>query len=70
MNQATIAGVDLEAVRELTPIPHWRVKVVRTGFVYDAGCFKSESRPKMWASVEYTAQRLGEERFRNEMLNA
>lgn len=65
-----IAGVEFEAVRVMRPRPHWRAKVVKTGFVYDAGCFNSESRPKLFESIEYMARRVGAERFAREALEA
>lgn len=67
LNYKTIAGVEFEAVRMQHPIPHWRAKVVQTGFIFEAGCFKSESRPKLWQSIEDTARVRGAS-FAQEML--
>lgn len=69
-SRRTIAGIEFEAVRFTRPCPHWRPKVLQTGYLYEAGCFKSESRPKLWESMEYTARRCGEERFAAECLAA
>ena len=69
-NRKIIAGVEFEGVRMANPCFHWRARVVKTGYVYDAGCFKSESRPKLWDSIEYTATRIGAERFAKEALDA
>lgn len=69
-NKQTIAGVEFEAVRFSLPVPHWRAKVVATGYIFEAGVFPgSTSRPKMWACVEYTAKRRGAA-FANECLAA
>ena len=70
MNKKTICGIDLEAVRKKHPIPHWRVKVSETGYVFESGVFNSESRPKMWESVERTLKVIGPERFRRDILEA
>jgi hypothetical protein len=64
-----IAGVEFEAVRMSRPIPHWRPRVIETGCLIEAGVFKSESRPKMWESMEYTARRIGKQRFQADMLS-
>jgi hypothetical protein len=66
----TIAGIEFEAVRIMRPIPHWRPRVVSTGYLYDSGIFNSESRPKMFESIEYMARRIGHERFAKETLEA
>ena len=70
MNRKTIAGIEFEAIRETKPIPHWRARVVATGYTYEPGCFKSHSRPALWESIEYTAKRRGEELFAVECLEA
>lgn len=70
MDRKTIAGVELEAVRFERPVKHWRVKVVPTGVVIEAGVFKGSSRPVMWEDIEYRARRFGEERFAKDLLEA
>ena len=70
METRTIAGVEFEAVRMMRPIPHWRAKVVKTGYLFESGCFKSESKPKMFESIEYTASRLGADRFYKDTMEA
>jgi len=67
MDKRTIGGVEFEAVRCTTPIPHWRLRVVLTGFLFEAGCFKSESRPKLWESVEHTARVVGDRWLRDNL---
>ena len=69
MDKRTIGGVEFEAVRFDRPVPHWRLRVVLTGYTFEAGCFKSESRPKLWESVEYTARVVGD-RWRRDSLVA
>lgn len=52
-----IAGVEFEAVRFHAPCPHWRVKVVATGYVFEAGVFRGMgSLDKLMQSVEDTAR--------------
>jgi hypothetical protein len=70
MNTAKISGIEFEAVRKTRPIPHWLPKVVSTGYVFGCGIFDSGSRPKMWESMRYMRDRLGEERFVRETLEA
>ena len=69
MNKRTIAGIEFEAVRMTSPVPHWRVKVCKTGYIYETGIFSSESRPKLWESMEYMVSRIGAERFAKETLD-
>lgn len=69
MNRKVIAGVEIEAIRMLRPLPHWRAKVVATGYLYQAGVFKSDSRPHLFQSIEDTARRIGAERFAKEALS-
>ncbi len=59
-DRRTIGGIEFEAVRMDRPILHWRARIVSTGHLYEAGVFKSESRPRLWASIEDTARRVGE----------
>ena len=59
-NFKTISGVDFEAVRVMWPIPHWRAKVLKTGFVFNSGCFDGKSRPRLWESIERIAKIRGE----------
>ncbi|MBI6727126.1 hypothetical protein YA0089_26290 [Pseudomonas viridiflava] len=57
-NAFTVGGIDFECVRELTPIPHWRLKIVETGYVFEAGCFpKNKSKPALKGEVEYAFER-------------
>ena len=63
-NKKTIGGIEFEAVRFKTPIPHWRLKLPN-GTILEAGAggFDTSSRPKLWDSVQYMLDRLGKERF-------
>jgi hypothetical protein len=70
MNLKTIGGIVFEAVRYDHPRPHWRARCVATRYVFQAGVFKSASRPQMWASIQDIARRLGPERFTRETLSA
>lgn len=69
-SRRTVAGVEFEAVRFMSPAPHWRPRVVKTGYVFDVGVFKNDSRPHMWESMEYMAHRIGCERFAREATEA
>jgi hypothetical protein len=69
-DRKVISGIEFEAVRVMRPIPHWRAKVVETGYVFEPGIYNGESRPKLWGSIEYMAKRLGEDRFAKETLEA
>lgn len=61
----TVGGIEFEAVRFMAPLMHWRPKVLETGEIFEGGVFKTESRPKMIASIEYAFQRAGSvEEFR------
>lgn len=55
----TVRGVDFEAVRFMVPIPHWRLKILETGEVWEPGTggVKGDSVPKLIASVEDLASR-------------
>jgi hypothetical protein len=59
--QKTVGGVQLEAVRLHLPRPHWRIKVVETGYVFESGVFGG-ARPlaKVWATVEDVARLRGD----------
>lgn len=63
-NVRIIAGIRFEAVRELRPIPHWRLKLP-SGVVLEDGTagLKGKSKPKLWESLEDLYRRCGEERF-------
>ena len=69
LNRREIAGIRFEAVRFVWPLPHWRPKIVETGYIYPAGIFSGESRPRMWESMEDTARVTGPERFAREARN-
>lgn len=69
-NLKTIAGIEFEAVRVLTPRPHWRAKVVKTGVIHDAGVFDSSTKANLWWSIAHTASLIGHERFARESLQA
>lgn len=57
----TIGGVEFEALRISNPAPHWRVKVVKTGYVFEAGVFPStKSLDYLWQYVEDAARRRGD----------
>ena len=64
-NIKVIGGIEFTAVRFAKPIPHWRLQLP-SGEILEAGAssLDSRSRPKLFESVEYLMQRLGEERFR------
>ncbi|BBM67861.1 MULTISPECIES: hypothetical protein [Vibrio] len=68
-NKKVIGGYEFEAVRFKVPAPHWRLKLPN-GEILDSGVggFNGQSKPKLFESVEYTLQRLGEERFRSFMM--
>ena len=70
MNKRTIAGIEFEAVKFTKPCIHYRPRVVSTGYLYQSGIFNGHSRPKLWASIEYMASRIGNERFKKETLEA
>jgi len=55
-----VAGTALAAVRFDRPLAHWRLKIVETGEVLEAGAggFKTGSRPKMKQSVEDFFERI------------
>lgn len=55
----SVGGVEFEAIRYLSPRPHWRPKVLETGEIFEGGVFKTESRPKMIEDIEYFFQRIG-----------
>ena len=59
LSRRIIGGIAFEAVRMAVPSLHWRVRVTETGYLYAAGCFSSESRPKLWAAVEDGARLRG-----------
>jgi hypothetical protein len=64
LNKRTIGGIKLETIKVITPRPHWLLKlpngeVLQSG----AGGFDNSTRPRLWESVEYTLERLGQERF-------
>lgn len=70
MNTETIAGVEFRAIRKHHPIPHWLPQVVETGATIEAGVFAGHSRPAMWDSIRYMAQRIGEDRLRRDLVGA
>lgn len=57
-NRFSVGDVEFEAVRFISPIPHWRPKIVETGEILESGVFNGESRPKMRESIEYFYQRI------------
>jgi len=65
-NMRTIAGVALEILRAPHPVPHWRVRVIQTGYMFGSGVFPGKTRHAVWAQVERTAQIVGAERFKRE----
>lgn len=57
-NNFTVAGIEFECVRVEKPIKHWCLKIVETGYQFEAGCFpKNKSRPALIAEVEYAFER-------------
>lgn len=69
-NRRTIGGIEFEAVRETRPIPRWRARVVATGYLYEAGCFHSKSRPQLWESIEDGARHRGSPLWESDNLTA
>lgn len=59
MNIFEVGGVCFEAVRTMRPRPHWRVKIVETGEVWEAGAagVSNQSKPKMQADLQYLFER-------------
>lgn len=57
-----IGDTDFMAVRMHRPCDHWRVKVVESGEVLEAGAdgFNTESRPKMQRDIEDMLRRVGD----------
>ena len=60
MKRKIVSGIEFEAVRFSDPRPHWRAKVVQTGYVFEAGVFHSKSRPEMWEDMEHIARLRGD----------
>ena len=58
-NTIKIGEVTIEAVRFKAPTPHWRPKLPN-GVILESGAFKSDSRPKMFADIEYFFNRICE----------
>lgn len=60
-HQKLINGVQMEAVRCRDPRPHWRIRVVATGYLYESGVFCG-CRPlaKVWETVADIARRRGD----------
>lgn len=57
----TVEGVEFEAFRFPAPRPHWRIKIVETGEVWEPGVagLNYESVPKLIASLQDLARRAG-----------
>lgn len=68
-NRKTIGGVEFEAVRMDKPIKHWRARVVATGYLFAAGCFKSASRPQLFESIAESARHCGRD-FHHQTIDA
>jgi len=64
VERKTIGGVELEAVRKTRPRPHWVVKVVKTGEVFEDQQYFT--KPKMWDDLEHILRVIGEERFKRD----
>lgn len=69
-NLKTIAGVEFESVRVLTPRPHWKAKVVKTGFIFSAGVFDGSTKANLWQSIKHTASLIGHDLFARQTLQA
>lgn len=56
-----VANTKFTAVRKVTPIPHWLVRIDETGEVLQSGTagISNESLPKMIESMEYLFSRIG-----------
>lgn len=66
--QREVAGVSLEAVRFSFPVPHWRIKVVATGYIYESGVFCGcNPLAYIWDYVERTAKARGASWIRENM---
>ena len=67
ISQHTLHGMTFEAIRFKAPLPHWRLKTP-TGEILEPGAagLDSSSRPKLFASLDYLAERVGKDRFLRE----
>jgi hypothetical protein len=65
-----IAKVEFISVRFDAPRRHYRPRVKFTNYILPAGVAKSHSKPAMWESLEDIARRVGEERFKAEVMEA